>query len=61
MLACVMGEGGGGGGHRDDVRDNTTTTRMCASPKGRPRDQDWSHFDAGRLAFSSSFLWRGTE
>jgi len=52
--------GGGGGGHRNKVKNNTTTKGKCTSPKIRPRDQDWSHLEAG-LCLAAAFLWKGTD
>jgi hypothetical protein len=47
MLVCVVERGEEDIECSENVRNNITTNRMCTSPKGRPRDQDWSHFEAG--------------
>ena len=46
MLVCVVGREREDIERSKNVRNNITTNRTCTSPKGRPRDQDWSHFEA---------------
>ena len=52
------GRGKGGGRHRGDVRNNTTTKGKCTSPKVRPRDQDWSQFEADSPGFAADLAVR---
>ena len=52
------GGGRGGGRRRGDVRNNTTTKGKCTSPKVRPRDQDWSQFEADSPGFAADLAAR---
>jgi len=58
MGCWYVSSGRGEGRHRDDVRDNTTTKGTHTSPKGRPRDQNWSHFEVG-LRSAAAFCGGG--